>query len=55
MVNIRFGAGALGAGAGAASRCGSGYTKMMQLIAAPATAPQHIQISHTFLYLCINH
>jgi hypothetical protein len=52
MLNIRFGAGAIGAGAigagaigagavraGDASRSGSGSTKMMRLLEAPA--PQH--------------
>jgi hypothetical protein len=34
MLNIRFGA--VGAGTGAASRCGTGSTKMMRLLAAPA-------------------
>jgi hypothetical protein len=37
MLNITFGA--FVAGAGAASRYGSGFTKMMRLLAAPA--PQH--------------
>jgi hypothetical protein len=35
MLNIKFGTGAVGAG----SRYGSGSTKMMRLLAAPA--PQH--------------
>jgi hypothetical protein len=39
MFNIIVGAGALGAGAGAASRYGSGSDQKMQLFAAPA--PQH--------------
>jgi hypothetical protein len=34
-------AGAVGAGAGAASRDGSGSDQMMRLLAAPASAPQH--------------
>jgi hypothetical protein len=38
MLNIRFGAGA----AGAASRCGSGFTKMRGLLAAPV--PQHCSL-----------
>jgi hypothetical protein len=39
MLNIRFGAGAVGPRAGAASRCDSSSTKTMRLLAAPA--PQH--------------
>jgi hypothetical protein len=41
MINAIVGAGNVGAGAGAASRCGtgSGFDQMMQLLAAPA--PQH--------------
>jgi hypothetical protein len=39
MMNITFGAVGAGAGTGATSRYGSGSTKMMRLLAAPA--PQH--------------
>jgi hypothetical protein len=39
MFNTIVGAGAVGAGAGAASRYGSGSDQMMRLLAAPA--PQH--------------
>jgi hypothetical protein len=39
MFNIIVGAGAVRAGAGAASRYGSGYDQKMRLLAAPA--PQH--------------
>jgi hypothetical protein len=35
MLNIKFGAGTVGA----ASRCGSSFTKLLWLVAAPA--PQH--------------
>jgi hypothetical protein len=37
MLNIKFGAGAIGAGTGKALYYGSGFTKMMRLLAAPAT------------------
>jgi hypothetical protein len=39
MFNIIVGAGAVGGGAGAASRYGSGFDQKMRLLAAPA--PQH--------------
>jgi hypothetical protein len=48
MLNISLEAGAVGAGAGAASFYGSGSSKIMQLLAAPA--PQHcILVSCSYL------